>query len=203
MAAAKDKQYELGLKLPTDPRWADLAQHHLADILIDHAYCEQKAASSCISLIVSFPQLEEVVRVLAPIVTEEWGHFRQVLAHMEKRGIRLGPKRNDEYVLALGRLERKGGSKAAQLMEKCLINALIEARSCERFKRLWQYLGEEDELGRFYYQLMVSEAGHYRTFLELAEAYNPTEAVRQRWQEYLSAEASIIEGLQPRADRFH
>ena len=198
-----DKQFELGLKLPTDPCWANLAQKNLEDILVDHAYCEQKAASSCISMIVSFPDFEKVTEILSPIVTEEWAHFRMVLDQMKKRGIKLSKKRSDKYVAALNKIEKKGGSRRIQLMEKCIINALIEARSCERFKRLWQHFEPNTELGKFYYQFMVSEAGHYRAFLELAMEYNPKKQVHQRWQEYLELEAKIIARIETKPGIFH
>lgn len=192
----------LGLHLPTDPRWVNLAEINIKDILIDHAYCEQKAASSCISLIIMFPEKEKLVEVLTPVVAEEWGHFERVLDQLKKRGYQLGPQRKDEYVLALLKHERKGGTRERQLMEKLLINALIEARSCERFKLLWKNIGEE-ELSKFYYELMVSEAGHYVNFIELAKEYRPEEEVKVRWQELLDIEAQIMKSLEVKGNRMH
>lgn len=186
----------LGLYLPTDPRWANLAEIHIKDILIDHAYCEQKAASSCISLIILHPDKEELVKTLTPVVAEEWGHFERVLEQLHKRGFSLGPARKDEYVVALMKHERKGGHRDRQLMDKLLINALIEARSCERFKLLWKNIGDE-ELSKFYYELMVSEAGHYVNFLELAKLYRPEEEVKARWKELLLVEAEIMRSFEP------
>jgi tRNA-(ms[2]io[6]A)-hydroxylase len=190
----------LGLKLPTDPRWADIAEKSIDDILTDHAYCEQKAASTCISLIVLFPELESLVNTLSPIVTEEWGHFRMVLSEMKSRNIPLGRPRQDEYVTRLAKLERK--EKEVRLLDKLLICALIEARSCERFKMLNEKLSQPD-LKKFYYDLMVSEAGHYRTFLDLASEYFPLNEVKLRFQELLNAEAEIIATLEVRGDRVH
>lgn len=192
----------LHLKLPTDPRWADIAEKNLADILIDHAYCEQKAASSCISLIIQYPDRERLVEVLTPVVAEEWAHFERVLDEMKKRGIRLGPARKDEYVNQLYQHVRKGGRREDPLIDKLLICALIEARSCERFKMLWKELTDPD-LQKFYYELMVSEAGHYVNFIELAREYGPRAQVDQRWQEFLQIEARIIESLGVRPDRVH
>lgn len=192
----------LGLKLPTDPRWVDIAEKNIEEILIDHAYCEQKAASSCISLIVQFSEKEALVEVLTPVVAEEWEHFQRVLEQLKLRGFQLGKQRVDEYVVQLLQHERKGGSRDQQLMEKLLINALIEARSCERFKLLWKNLKEES-LKQFYYELMVSEAGHYTNFIGLAKLYMPEEVVDKRWQEYLEIEAGIISNLELRADRMH
>src|SRR5690606_18171816 len=126
----------LGLKLPTDPRWVNLAEKSLEDILTDHAYCEQKAATSCISLIQAYPEKDRLVAELAPIVTEEWGHFRLVLTELKKRGLKLGRQRKDEYVNALLQFEKKGGSRDERLLERLLVCALIEARSCERFRLL-------------------------------------------------------------------
>jgi tRNA-(ms[2]io[6]A)-hydroxylase len=192
----------LGLKLPTDPRWVNLAEKDLEEILTDHAYCEQKAATSCISLIQQFPDKPEMVKALAPIVTEEWGHFRLVLLEMEKRSLQLGRQRKDEYVNELLKFEKKGVSREERLLEKLLICGLIEARSCERFRLLSLYISD-DHLKDFYHKFMVSEAGHYRLFLDLARHYFGEEAVRKRWQEYLEYEAGIMQGLEVRGDRMH
>jgi tRNA-(ms[2]io[6]A)-hydroxylase len=192
----------LGLHLPTDPRWVDLASISLEDILTDHAYCEQKAATSCISLIQSYPEKIDMVFALAPIVTEEWGHFRLVLNELKKRGLTLGRQRKDEYVNALLAFEKKGLSREEKLLERLLICALIEARSCERFRLLSLHL-EEDDLKEFYHGFMVSEAGHYRLFLDLAYQYADAELVKTRWQEFLNHEAQIMQSLEPRGDRMH
>ncbi len=192
----------LGLKLPTDPRWVNLAEKSIEEILIDHAYCEQKAASTCISLIIQFPEKEKMVETLMPIVTEEWGHFRMVLKELKKRGFSLGPRRIDKYVVELMKLERKGNKLERQLMDKLLISALIEARSCERFRLLSESISDL-ELRDFYRELMISEAGHYRTFLDLAKEYMPEDVVKVRWQEMLDAEAEIIGHLEIRGDRMH
>lgn len=200
--ASYDKKVTLGLRLPTDPRWADLAELSLEDILTDHAYCEQKAATSCISLIQQFPERIDMVKALAPIVTEEWGHFRMVLKQLEKRGLTLGKQRKDEYVNELLKFQKKGGSRDEQLIEKLLTCALIEARSCERFRILSMEL-QEQELQEFYHHFMVSEAGHYKLFLELAISYGQESKVRERWNEYLVHEASIVENLDVRGDRMH
>ncbi len=192
----------LGLQLPTDPRWVDIASMNLHDILIDHAYCEQKAASACISLIIMYPEYEMVTERLTPVVAEEWAHFERVMEELKARGLPFGKARKDEYVVKLNQLEIKGGSRTHQLTEKLLINALIEARSCERFKLLATHLPDQ-KLRSFYYELMVSEAGHYKNFIELAETYQPQELVRKRWKELLKAEAGIMKSLEPRADRMH
>ncbi|AEE48741.1 tRNA-(ms[2]io[6]A)-hydroxylase [Haliscomenobacter hydrossis] len=193
----------LGLQLPTDPRWVNLAEMDLAEILTDHAYCEQKAATSCISLIQGYPDKEELVRELAPIVTEEWGHFRMVLSELDKRGLKLGLQRKDIYVNELLNFQKNsGGSREDRLIEKLLTCALIEARSCERFRLLSLHIGEE-KLRDFYYKFMVSEAGHYRLFIDLAKLYSNEEKVKQRWGEYLRKEAEILENLELRGDRMH
>lgn len=192
----------LGLQLPTDPRWADLAKKTIAEILIDHAYCEQKAASSCISLIVSYPDKEKLVEVLTPVVAEEWGHFERVMEKMKQRNIPFGKKRKDEYVEKLLLLRKKGGTREQQLVEQLLINAIIEARSCERFKLLSQNIADED-LKKFYYELMVSEANHYVNFVELAKEYMPETYVKNRLKELLEQEAEIMQNLAIRGDRMH
>ncbi|MEX0812704.1 MAG: tRNA-(ms[2]io[6]A)-hydroxylase [Chitinophagales bacterium] len=192
----------LGLKLPTDPRWVNLAEKSLTEIFTDHAYCEQKAASTCISLIQLFPEKTALVEKVAPLVTEEWGHFRMVLHELKKRGLQLGFQRKDEYVQQLLASQKKGGSRDDKLMEKLLTAALIEARSCERFRALSTQL-EDAELRQFYHEFMVAEAGHYRLFIDLARMYCGTEKVNQRWKEYLEKEAEIINALEMRGDRVH
>ena len=144
----------LGLKLPTDPRWVDLASISLKEILTDHAFCEQKAATHCISLIQLFPDKEDVVNAIAPIVTEEWGHFRMVWAEMKKRGFELGKQRKDDYVNLLLQYAPKGVVTEEKLLHKLTICALIEARSCERFRLLSEYL-EEESLRKFYYKFII------------------------------------------------
>lgn len=176
---------------------------NIGEILIDHAWCEQKAASSCISLIVMYTDKVKLVEVLTPIVAEEWGHFRQVLRELSKRGIKLGRQRKDEYVNQLrSRLRRSTADQNEQMLDNILINALIEARSCERFKLLSQHIADES-LRQFYHDLMISEAGHYRTFIELAETYLPAGRVRQRWKEFLTEEAAILSAMIVRGDRMH
>lgn len=202
MELSNDTKNILGLQLPTDPRWVDLAGMSLQDILTDHAYCEQKAATSCISVIQRYSDKEKIVHELAPIVTEEWGHFRLVLAELDKRGLRLGKQRKDEYVNKLLAFGIKGGTEEDRLLDKLLICALIEARSCERFKRLSEGL-EDAYLRNFYRRFMESEAGHYTLFIELAETYVPKEKVRRRWQQWLDYEAGVIGDLEVRGDRMH
>src|ERR1700709_2671907 len=160
----------LGLQLPTDPRWVDLASISLEAILSDHAYCEQKAANSCISLIQKYNDKDELVNELSPVVTEEWGHFRQVLGELRKRNLQLGKQRRDDYVNKLLDFQKKGGSPEERLLDQLLTMALIEARSCERFKRLSESL-EDDYMRNFYRRFMESEAGHYALFIQLAETY--------------------------------
>lgn len=192
----------LGLQLPTDPRWVNIAQMNIEDILVDHAYCEQKAASSCISLIVQYPDKRELVDMMTPVVAEEWSHFERVIEQLNKRGMTFGKMRKDEYVIRLSQILKKGGSREQQLVEKLLMNALIEARSCERFKLLSQNIDDE-ELQKFYYELMVSEAGHYKNFLSLAKTYMPEDYVQERWKEFLVEEAEILRTLEVRGDRMH
>jgi tRNA 2-(methylsulfanyl)-N6-isopentenyladenosine37 hydroxylase len=192
----------LGLQLPTDPRWIDLAEKSMEEILTDHAWCEQKAATACISLIQGFSNREKIVTGLSPIVTEEWGHFRLVLAELHKRGLNLGKQRKDEYVNALIQFQKKGGAETDRLLDQLLIMAMIEARSCERFKRLSEGL-DDPYLRNFYRRFMESEAGHYTLFIELAETYIEKEKVRKRWNEWLQHEAEVIKNLGVRGGRIH
>ena len=192
----------LGLQLPTDPRWVNMAEMDLEEILTDHAYCEQKAATSCITLIQQYPEKTDMVEELAPIVTEEWGHFRMVLAELRKRNLTLGKQRKDEYVNALMKFQKKDGAWEDRLVEKLLVFALIEARSCERFRLLSLYISDE-ELKEFYYKLMVAEAAHYKMFIKLAKKYSSEEKVMKRWQEFLDFEEGMLKTLEVRGDRMH
>jgi tRNA-(ms[2]io[6]A)-hydroxylase len=199
---SQDTKNILGLKLVTDPRWVDLAAISLKDILTDHAWCEQKAATSCITLISKYNDKVKLVRELAPIVTEEWGHFRQVLTEMHKRNLNLGPQRKDVYVNKLIEFQKKGGSPEERFLDHLLTMALIEARSCERFKRLSE--GLEDEYMRaFYRRFMESEAGHYTLFINLADTYLPKEKVRKRWKEWIDYETGLMQSMEVRGDRVH
>ena len=202
MKLSTDTRNILGLRLITDPRWVNLAEMSLEEILTDHAYCEQKAAISCISLIQRYSDKEKLVSELSPIVTEEWGHFRLVLAELEKRNLKLGKQRKDEYVNALLEFQQKGGDVEGRLLDQLLTMALIEARSCERFKRLSEGLNDE-YMKNFYRRFMESEAGHYSLFIELAETYIDKEKVRRRWAEWLKYETKIMQNIKPRGDRIH
>ena len=199
---SEDTRNILGLQLPTDPRWVDLAGKSIEEILTDHAYCEQKAATSCISLIQRYSERQKLVKELSPIVTEEWGHFRLVLQELEKRSLKLGKQRKDEYVNKLIEFQKQGGSVEGRMLDQLLTMALIEARSCERFKRLSEGLNDE-YLKNFYRRFMESEAGHYTLFIELAETYVDNEKVRKRWSEWLKYEAGVINNLEVRGDRIH
>lgn len=198
----EDTKSILGLQLPTDPRWVNLAGISLQEILTDHAYCEQKAATSCISLIQRYNQKEKLVKALAPIVTEEWGHFRMVLAELEKRGLKLGMQRKDQYVNALTNFVQTGGAEEGRLLDQLLFMAMIEARSCERFKMLSEGLDDE-YMRKFYRRFMESEAGHYTLFIELAETYIEKSKVRKRWKQWLDYEARVMKDLELRGDRIH
>ena len=192
----------LGLQLPTDPRWIDLASMQLDEILTDHAYCEQKAATTCITLIQRYSDKEKLVIALSPLVTEEWGHFRMVLAELHKRKLQLGKQRKDIYVNKLIEFQHKGGSPEDRLLDHLLTMALIEARSCERFKRLSEGLDDE-YMRKFYRRFMESEAGHYTLFIELADTYIEKGRVRKRWKEWLAYEKNIMNEMEVRGDRIH
>src|SRR5438270_3996256 len=180
MNVSENTKNILGLQLPTDPRWVDLAGISLEEILTDHAYCEQKAATSCISLITKYNERDDLVNALSPIVTEEWGHFREVLSELRKRNLQLGKQRRDKYVNKLIEFQKKGGNPEERFLDHLLTMALIEARSCERFKRLSEGLADK-YMRDFYRKFMESEAGHYTLFITLAEKYISKEKVRVRW----------------------
>ncbi|TRO66307.1 tRNA-(ms[2]io[6]A)-hydroxylase [Christiangramia sabulilitoris] len=184
----------LGLKLPTDPRWADIAEKNIEDILVDHAYCEQKAASTAISFIVTYPEYSELVTAMTALAREEMGHFKMVHDRILRMGFKMGWDRKDEYVLKLREFFPKGGSRVTQMVHRLLIAGLIEARSCERFRLLSEEL-EDQELAKFYRDLMVSEANHYTMFLKFARKYGDRKIVDQKWQELLEFEAQVMKDL--------
>ena len=202
MELSADTKNILGLQLPTDPRWINLAGISLQEILTDHAYCEQKAVLSCISLIQRYPEKDQLVEELAPVVTEEWGHFRMVMQEIRKRKLTLGKQRKDEYVNKLFLFQKKGGSVEDHFLDRLLTMALIEARSCERFKRLSEGL-EDEYLRNFYRRFMESEAGHYTLFIQLSNVYIDPDKVRKRWKEWLNYEKEIISEMELRGDRIH
>lgn len=185
----------LGLKLPTDPRWVNIVEKNIEEILTDHAYCEQKAASTAISLIVSFPEYTELVRDMIDLVEEEMSHFKMVHDLILERGWVMGRDRKDHYVSRLTQFFPKGGSRTTQLVHRLLYAALIEARSCERFRLLSEEL-EDKKLAHFYRKLMISEANHYTLFLGYARKYGENlEEVNQKWQDLLDYEADIMKDL--------
>ena len=184
----------LGLKLPTDPRWVNIVEKNIQEILTDHAYCEQKAASTAISLIVSFPEYTDLVLAMTELVNEEMSHFKMVYDKIIDRGWILGRDRKDEYVLKLHKFFPKGGSRTTQLIHRLLYAALIEARSCERFRLLSEAL-EDKNLAKFYRKLMISEANHYTMFLGFARQYGNKEEVDKKWQDLLNFEAEIMKEL--------
>lgn len=184
----------LGLKLPTDPRWVNIAEKNIEDILIDHAHCELKAASTALSLIVSFPEYTDLVNEMTALIQEENSHFKLVHDKITERGLVLGRDRKDDYVIKLITFFPKGGSRTTQLVHRLLYAALIEARSCERFKLLSEELADK-ELAHFYKKLMVSEANHYTLFLNFARHYGNRTEVDTKWQELLTYEAKIMAEL--------
>ena len=181
----------LGLKLPTDPRWVRLVEQNIEEILTDHAYCEQKAATNAINLIIQFPECTDLVSSMIRLAQEELEHFRDVHDKIKERGMQLGRERRDEYVFELNSFIRKGFQKHFVLVDKLLFSALVEARSCERFKVLSENIGDED-LRAFYHRLMISEATHYTLFIKLAKQYANGIDVDARWKEFLHFEAEII-----------
>lgn len=184
----------LGLKLPTDPRWVNIVEKNIEEILTDHAFCEQKATSTAISLIVSFPEYTDLVQEMTALVKEEISHFKMVHDKIIERGWTLGRDRKDDYVQQLLKFFPKGGSRTTQLVHRLLYAALIEARSCERFRLLSEEL-QDQELAEFYRKLMVSEANHYTMFLGFARQYGEREDVDEKWQQLLDFEAKIMKNL--------
>lgn len=184
----------LGLKLPTDPRWVNVAEKHIDEILTDHAFCEQKAASTAISLIVTYPELSDLVREMSALAREEMSHFEMVFKKIEERGLTLGRERKDEYVNQLTKFFPQTKDRMLRLTHRLLVAALIEARSCERFKLISENIEDED-LAKFYHRLMISEAGHYTLFIRLARQYGNREEVDAKWKALLDFEAEVIKSL--------
>lgn len=182
------------LKLPTDPRWVNIVEKNIEEILTDHAYCEQKAATNAITIVVKFPEKTELVNAMLELAQEELSHFKQVHDKLTERGFVLGRERKDEYVNLLYEFQRKGGSREVHLIDRLLFGAMIEARSCERFKVLSENINDED-LKQFYRKLMISEANHYTMFIGFARKYAEDENVDERWQQWLDYEGEIIKGF--------
>ncbi len=181
----------LGLKLATDPRWVNIVESNIEEILTDHAWCEQKAATNALSLIINNPNYTEMVTALIALAKEELEHFEQVHNLIKARGKTLGMERKDHYVNELYKFMQKGGSRKSSLVDRLLFSAMIEARSCERFRVLSENIKDE-ELAKFYRDLMISEAGHYTTFIGFAREYGQGIDVDKRWKEWIDFEASII-----------
>ncbi len=184
----------LGLKLPTDPRWVNIVEKNLQEILVDHAFCELKAAATAMSLISNFPEHTELVEEMQALIKEEMAHFKMVHDKIQSKGLEMGANRKDAYVSELMKFFPKGGSRNTQLVHRLLYAALIEARSCERFKLLSEQL-EDQELAKFYRDLMVSEANHYTMFLNFARKYEDRALVDQKWQDLLAYEATIMKSF--------
>ncbi len=183
----------LGLKLETDPRWVNIVEKNIEEILTDHAYCEQKAATNAISIMISYAYHPEIVDEMVSLAKEELTHFEMVHQKIKERGFKLGYERKDEYVLELYKFMRKGHVKEIALIDRLLFSAMVEARSCERFKILSENINDPD-LREFYRELMISEAGHYTMFLNFARKYgSATEDVNARWQQWLEHEAKILQ----------
>tara|TARA_Y100000589_G_C27198499_1_gene648231 strand:+ start:7038 stop:7619 length:582 start_codon:yes stop_codon:yes gene_type:complete len=181
----------LGLKLPTDPRWVNVVEKNINEILTDHAYCEQKAASYAISLITKYPEITEIVDKMIALSQEEMEHFQMVHDLIKKRGLELGRERKDPYVHDLMAFIKRGGNYEMVLVDRLLIAAMIEARSCERFRVLSENI-QDEELSKFYHDLMTSEARHYSMFIKLAKKYGKGVDVDKRWKEFLIKEAEIM-----------
>ena len=192
----------LKLQLPTDPTWfKNVVESNIEELLTDHAFCEQKAASNAITLIVQNPNLSDLVQEMIALAQEEMDHFKRVHELIVKRGFLLGRERKDNYVGELQKFIVKGGGRTVQLVDRLLFSAMIEARSCERFKVLSENI-DDQELSAFYHELMISEATHYAMFIRLAKKYCENIDVDARWKEYLEHEAIIIQNY-GKMERIH
>jgi tRNA-(ms[2]io[6]A)-hydroxylase len=183
----------LRLKLPTDPRWVNIVEKNIEEILSDHAWCEQKAATNAITIVTNNPEYPDLVTDLLALAKEELEHFQMVHAIIRKRGLKFRREQKDKYVIELAEYMKKSynGSRVSALVERLLFSAMIEARSCERFKLLSENM-HDPELAIFYRQLMESEAGHYTTFITFARKYGEGIDVEKRWREWIEFEDSVI-----------
>jgi tRNA-(ms[2]io[6]A)-hydroxylase len=181
----------LKLKLPTDPRWVNIVESNIDEILTDHAFCEQKAATNAISLLVNYPEYSDLVDAMTELAKEELTHFEMVHQKIKERGKVLGRERRDEYVNELYAFVRKGYKREIVLVDRLLFSAMIEARSCERFRVLSENIADKN-LAAFYHELMISEANHYTMFIKFAKKYANGQDVDKRWNEYLEYEATVI-----------
>lgn len=180
--------------MPTDPRWVNIAEKNIQEILTDHAYCEQKAASTAISLIITYPEHTDLVKKMTELAMEEMSHFKMVHEKLIERGMKLGRERKDEYVNKIMNFFAKTSDRNQRLINRLLVAALIEARSCERFKLLSENIKDND-LSKFYNKLMVSEASHYIMFLQLARTFGEKKEVNKLWSSLLNFEAIVISNL--------
>ena len=181
----------LGLKLETDPNWVNIVEKNISDILTDHAYCEIKAATNATTRIIRFPEFPDLVEAMSKLAMEEMSHFKMVHDKILERGFVLGPERKDHYVNDLVAFMNTGGRRRIVLIDRLLFAAMIEARSCERFRLLSQQINDAD-LRQFYHDLMVSEATHYTLFIGFARKYADGIDIEKRWQEWLAYEADVI-----------
>lgn len=181
----------LGLKLETDPRWVNIVESNIEEILTDHAWCEQKAATNAITIITLNSEYTDLVTDLLVLAQEELEHFQMVHDIIKKRGYKLGRERKDSYVNELYKFMNKGGNRLQSMVDRLLFSAMIEARSCERFKLLSKEINDP-ELSKFYHDLMISEAGHYTTFIGFARKYGKDIDVDKRWKELVEFEAIVI-----------
>jgi tRNA-(ms[2]io[6]A)-hydroxylase len=181
------------LQLPTDPRWVNIVQKNIEEILTDHAWCEQKAATNAITIVTVNNEYPDLVSDMLALAKEELEHFEMVHEIIKKRGLKLGSERKDKYVGELVQYMKQSanGSRESGLVERLLFSAMIEARSCERFKVLSENI-QDEELAKFYRELMESEAGHYTTFITYARKYGKGIDVEKRWREWLEFEAGVI-----------
>ena len=187
------KQYNsmLGLQFETETSWAEIAKDNLQQILTDHAFLEQKAASNAVSIIINYSEETELVKEMSNIAIEEMQHFKMVHLLMVKRGMVLGREQKNDYAIRLQKFFKKTGDRTDALIQRLLVAALIEARSCERFKVFSENM-EDEELSKFYNNLMISEAGHYTTFLQFAREYQDREIVDKKWNDLLAFEAELM-----------
>lgn len=181
----------LHLQLETDPRWVEIVESNIEEILTDHAWCEQKAATNAITIITHNSQYPDLVTDLLELAKEELEHFQMVHEIIKARGYSLGRERKDSYVNELYKFMNKGGNHLQSMVDRLLFSAMIEARSCERFKLLSQNI-KDPELSQFYYDLMVSEAGHYTLFIGYARKYGKDIDVDKRWKELVAFEGELI-----------
>ena len=194
---AWEKIETLPLRSRTSLEWGRAVLADPLPLLVDHAFLEKKAANNALELMTHWPDewFPGWVEIMTGVARDEAAHLAQVTRILMRRGARLERVHKNPYANALRLLVRKGDP--AEILDRLLVSALIEVRSCERFAVLAEAAGGDEELSRFYQALFSSELGHYKVFLKLARKFTAKAPLEARWQQMLAAETEILARQEP------